>query len=268
MIRLLYVSWSSGSCARPVAAVGATADDGLRLRSTEPTAGGAGPIKEDPTTPVVGDRGRWVGPGVQDAVELSVHRGVGLIAPIASSRPRCASEVTSATPLRPRAVKSGDEREPAGAVLSGTELQKHAVSRQAVSESSSGTATLPPDTGWRLMEAPLAALASLLIARHTRRRLKRTAHSTVTLVQKPWRRTVGQFWEDTALAVRASQRSFSDAKTRFAFGVLAVVTITAMLLAVLGGPVVVGVFLAWAAIAVAVLAWLWPKSLPDAKTVR
>jgi hypothetical protein len=110
---------------------------------------------------VLGDRGELLGQGVDDPVELGVHGlGVGLVVDRVQQRldPRPAAlrgrghqvrgvvraaalpggagdrrpdrvdqagvrvEVTSLTPVRPRAVEVAEERQPAGAVLAGGDL--------------------------------------------------------------------------------------------------------------------------------------------------
>jgi hypothetical protein len=48
--------------------------------------------------------------------------GAGSVAAIAATSPEWASDVTSLTPDRPRAVRSRKKRQPAGAVLAGGDL--------------------------------------------------------------------------------------------------------------------------------------------------
>lgn len=56
-------------------------------------------------------------------VRQRCHPAPGRVAPTASTRPGWASEVTSRTPVRPQATRSGEERQPARTVLGGVDLQ-------------------------------------------------------------------------------------------------------------------------------------------------
>jgi hypothetical protein len=120
--------------------------------------------------------------------------------------------------------------------------------------------TFPDDTFRTMLSVPLLLAISLISLLGTRRYLKRKVGGRLVLQLPPWRRGFTSPLKALTTASVWSRFPFlAGDRARLAAVLLAIVTVTALLLLAVVGLAGVGVFLAWVAAVIAILAWLVPN---------